>query len=140
VFRRAGARNVTWLWTVSHSNTSFIARYWPGSKYVGWVGLDGYFARPQASFHTVFGPALHTVRQLTDDPVLLSEVGVGQVSNPAADITSLFTGVRQFHLLGLVYYDVDQQQLSTHQNWRLEGRPAELQAFRRGARQLLAGR
>lgn len=134
VFRRAGAKNVTWLWTASHSHPNRYRSYWPGAKYVGWVGLDGYIASPGASFKSTFGTAIADVRKLTRKPVLLSETAVGpETHKQAADIVSLFAGVKQHHLLGLVYYDVDQHDPPTHQDWRLEGHPKLLRAFRRGA-------
>ena len=46
LFRKTGARNVTWLWTVNIMHTggtiAHPAPWWPGNKYVTWVGLDGY--------------------------------------------------------------------------------------------------
>src|ERR1700722_1947534 len=41
IFRSAGARNVTWLWTVNIIDTKTgipaPGQWWPGSKYVTWV-------------------------------------------------------------------------------------------------------
>ena len=49
VFRRQGADNVTWLWTVNIIHTRggipSPAPWWPGSSYVTWVGIDGYFLK-----------------------------------------------------------------------------------------------
>ena len=44
-----GAENVTWLWTVNiieKRPAAFPAPgpWWPGSSYVTWVGIDGYYA------------------------------------------------------------------------------------------------
>jgi mannan endo-1,4-beta-mannosidase len=131
VFRRAGAKNVIWLWTVSHTAPQRYGAYWPGNKYVTWVGIDGYMASPGASFKNVFGSAVTAVRRLTSKPVLLAEVGVSpRTHRQIADIRSLFAGVKQYHLLGLVYYDVDQDGAHVHQDWRLEGHESLLRAFR----------
>ncbi len=140
VFRRVGANNVTWLWTISHSNTTYIRSYWPGASYVDWVGIDGYLSAPADTFDSIFGPALRVVRGLTRAHVLLSEVAVGpNTTHAVADIISIFAGIRKLHLIGLVYFDVDQRQPPVHQNWRLEGHRAELAAFHRMALQLLNG-
>jgi mannan endo-1,4-beta-mannosidase len=137
LFRSVGAKNVVWLWTASHSDAKRLRSYWPGSKYVTWVGIDGYFGGRSASFKSVFGTALAAARRLARKPILLSETGVGPLTNrQAADIVSLFAGVKSYHLLGLVYFDVDQHDPPTRQDWRLEGHPALLNAFRRGARLL----
>jgi hypothetical protein len=51
VFRQQGADNVTWLWTVNvmrkRGNVPSPApSWWPGSSYVNWVGIDGYYNKP----------------------------------------------------------------------------------------------
>jgi len=131
VFRAAGARNVTWLWTVNVIQKTIgvpsPARWWPGSGYVNWVGIDGYFLRPSWKFAALFGPTIKAVRALTLDPVLISETGATQAAGKAAKITNLFAGVRAYGLLGLVWFDADK-----HRDWRLAG-PAAVSAFRRGA-------
>jgi len=134
VFRQQGAGNVTWLWTVSRDadGTGPLKDYWPGASYVNWVGIDGYYFEGSQSFRGLFGPAIHAVRALTRDPVFLSEVGVGQVAGRASKISGLFAGIRENHLLGLLWFDVAQHGGFYHQDWRLEGHPAAMAAFRRG--------
>ena len=48
LFRDQGANDVTWLWTLQadEPGTGPIASWWPGAKYVTWVGMDGYYYRP----------------------------------------------------------------------------------------------
>lgn len=140
LFRTEGAGNVTWLWTVSHDtrNTKPIRDYWPGDRYVGWVGVDGYYFRRADTFRSVFGRKLRQVRRLTRKPVLLSEAGIGQVAGQARDLPRLFAGVAREHLLGMVWYDVAQHDGLYHQDWRLEGHPAALAAYHRGMRRLIA--
>lgn len=139
VFRAAGADNVTWLWTVNHvtPGSPDPAPWWPGAKYVTWVGVDGYYSSPSDTFGGVFGSALADVRALTSKPVLLSETGIGQVAGQAAKLPNMLAGVHNDHLLGLVWFDVAQNGSPTHQDWRLEGHPAAVTVFRRGVRQLL---
>ena len=51
LFRRRGAENVTWLWTVNviddtrGGSIANPAKWWPGSSYVTWVGIDGYYLK-----------------------------------------------------------------------------------------------
>ena len=71
VFRAAGARNITWLWTVNvtgSSRAAGIAPWWPGSNYVTWVGIDGYFYGMSQTFESLFGPTITAVRTLTSAP------------------------------------------------------------------------
>jgi hypothetical protein len=132
--RSAGARQVTWLWTISHNGTAPAQPYWPGGSYVSWVGIDGYFEQPSDTYASVFGSAVATIRSFTGKPILLSEVGVGPgTGRKPQDIAAVFNGIREQHLLGSVWFDVDQHGSSLRQDWRLEGDQAALAAFRQGA-------
>lgn len=70
---------------------------------------------------------------LTTKPVLLSETSIGPIAGQARYIPDLFAGISQYHLRGLVWFDVAQHDPPVHQNWRLEGNPAAVAAFRRAA-------
>jgi len=129
--RADGATQVTWLWTISHNGDAPVQRYWPGASYVTWVGIDGYFEKPSDTYASVFGTAVATVRGFTSKPILLSEVGVGpDTGRKPQDITALFTGLEDQHLLGAVWFDVDQRGGLRDQDWRLEGDEDALAAFR----------
>ena len=131
IFRRRGADNVTWLWTVSRVLSQGPMRsYWPGAGYVNWVGIDGYYSRRRDTFRTVFVPALRAVRQFTDKPVLVSESAIGQRAGQARRIPNLLAGILRHHLRGLVWFDVRQQGGLSRQDWRLEGHRRALAAFR----------
>ena len=141
LFRDQGAGNVTWLWTINAtlSSTGPISAWWPGARYVTWVGVDGYYYRPRDSFASVFAPTLRQVRALTGKPVLLSETAVGPAAGQPAKIGNLFAGMRRSGALGLVWFDNTQHDGIYHQDWRLEGRPAATAAFRAGVARQLAG-
>jgi mannan endo-1,4-beta-mannosidase len=137
VFRSQGARNVIWLWTIHHEYGSIrvVKQYWPGKRYVTWVGIDGYFEQPSDTYYNVFGGTVQGIRKFTWKPILLSEAGAGpDTGRQAKDITALFAGIRRQHLLGLVWFDVDQQDGVRHQDWRLENNPVALRAFRTAMR------
>src|ERR1022692_4180609 len=80
VFRQQGADNVTWLWTINVINRRGgippPAPWWPGSSYVTWIGIDGYYLKPSWTFAPLFGPTIKAVRALTLDPILISETSV----------------------------------------------------------------
>jgi hypothetical protein len=129
--RAAGGAQVTWLWTISHRGSAPIRPYWPGAAYVSWVGIDGYFEQPGDTYGSVFGSAVAQVRGFTGKPILLSEVGVGPgTGKKPQDIAALFNGIRAQHLLGSVWFDVDQHGGVLYQDWRLEGDEAAVTAFR----------
>ena len=139
LFQRQGATNVTWLWTINRGGgpTGPVQDWWPGARYVNWVGIDGYYFRKGDNFDGLFGPTIRAVRHLTSDPVFLSEIGIGQITGQGVGITNLFAGIRKYHLLGLLWFDVSQHQGIYHQDWRLEGHAAALAAFRTGVMALM---
>ena len=138
LFRADGADNVTWLWTINRdtSGTGRLATWWPGRKYVNWVGIDGYYTSPNDTFYTVFGHTIRQVRKVTKDPVLLSETAVGPSAVRSAKIFDLFRGLAKDKTLGLVWFDMQSDHGVINQDWRLEGNPPAEYAFRLGARYL----
>ena len=146
VFRQQHASNATWLWTVSHTaDVAILRSYWPGPSYVDWVGIDGYYRAPSASYGSVFGGAVDAVRQVTRKPILVAETAVADsVNRQPQDILQLFRGVKRQHLLGLVWFDRDQLGGSRDQpagtaaaNWRLEGDQPAVRAFNTAVRDYL---
>ncbi len=135
VFRQQGADNVTWLWVMNIGRFRMLPGLYPGASYVTWIGVTGYLSRPGDTFSSVLEPTISYVRQLAPGkPVILDETGVAPGSDRPAQISDLFAGVRAMHLLGLLYFDIDQTGGQYKQDWRLEGNPAALAAFRRAAR------
>ena len=88
---------------------------------------------PSDTFGSVFGPTISQARVLTHKPVLLSETAVGPVAGQAAKIGSLFAGMRQYQTLGLVWFDIAQDDGVYHQDWRIENSREAQAAFRHGA-------
>jgi mannan endo-1,4-beta-mannosidase len=142
IFHSEGADNVTWLWTINQDRpgTGPIASWWPGAKYVTWVGIDGYYFRPSDSFATVFGTTIGQVRALTGKPILLSETAVGPRAGQFTKIGDLFIGMRQYRTLGLVWFDKVQNDGIYHQDWRIENDPQADAAFRLGLTELKLAR
>jgi mannan endo-1,4-beta-mannosidase len=132
VFRQQDAHNVTWMWTVNViDKTTHIpspAAWWPGSSYVTWVGIDGYYLKSSWTFAPLFGPTIKAVHALsrTPIPILISETGAPAAYQPAK-IADLFAGVRAYGLLGFVWFDADHGE-----DWGLNT-PAAIAAFRRAA-------
>jgi len=135
LFRALGARNVTWLWTVNIVNDTQRGKiprpapWWPGSAYVNWVGIDGYYLKPSWQFAPLFGPTIGAVRQLTDDPILIAETGAVASAGQPAKLADLFAGVRAYGLLGFVWFDATN---SKYVDFSLVGAAADA-AFRSGA-------
>lgn len=131
MFRMLSVRNVTWMWTVNviHAQRGIPSpvQWWPGGSYVNWVGMDGYYYDPSWTFSTLFGPTIAAVRELTHDPILISETAAAPAAAQPAKIADLFAGVHLYNLLGFVWFDV-----SRTEQWSLSSRAA-IAAFHRGA-------
>jgi hypothetical protein len=136
VFRQQGADNVTWLWTVQADgpHTGPVQDWWPGSSYVTWVGVDGYYYRPTDTFSTVFGKTIDQVRTFAKAPVLLSETAVSPAADPFPKIQDLFRGVTSYNTLGLVWFDRKQKGNIYHQDWRLEDNGLAKESFQLGVK------
>jgi mannan endo-1,4-beta-mannosidase len=132
LFDHQGAQNVTWLWTINSDRpgTGPIQSWWPGSKYVTWIGVDGYYFRPSDTFAGVFGHTIDQVRKFTRKPVLLSETAVGPAAGQFTKIENLFNGMGQYKTLGLVWFDKDRHGSIFRQDWRIEGNAVAQAVFR----------
>jgi len=132
MFRQQGADKVTWLWTVNVIDTAAgipsPAPWWPGSSYVNWVGIDGYYFKSAWTFASLFGPTITAVRMLTLQPIFVSETGAAPAAGKPAKITDLFAGIHSYGLLGFVWFNANQRR-----DWRLNS-PAAIAAFARGAK------
>ena len=134
LFRTLGATNVTWLWTVNiinHTHGEAIPRpdqWWPGSSYVNWVGIDGYYLKPSWKFAPLFGPTITAVRRLTQDPILVAETGAVAAAGQPAKIADLFAGIHDYGLLGFVWFNATN---SSNQSFGITT-PAARAAFRQG--------
>lgn len=136
VFRAVGATNVTWMWTVNiiDSNPPIPdpSPWWPGSSYVNWVGIDGYYYQSTQEFAQVFGPTIVDVRALTGDPIFIAETGAGPNTGQPAKINDLFAGLRSYGLLGLLWFDKNTQ----GRIWRINN-PGAFAAFGQDAKAFL---
>ena len=145
LFTAAGARNVTWCWDANTWDPALAGHapnygigpprlWWPGARYVDWVGLDAYYARPTDTFRTVFQYPLRALHGIAHKPVLIAETAAAAGPWQARQIRTLFSGLRRTNVIGAVWFDG-----KGRYNWRLEGHPAAIAAFRAGARSLHNG-
>ncbi len=140
IFRESGDFNVTWLWVINGlaPGEAPIRAWWPGSKYVDWVGVDAYYVQPAQVFSKVFEPTFAAVRKLTRKPILIAETGIGPAAGQAAKLPDLFAGIeRTKNLRGFVYFDQYQNRGTYHQDWQIDNNPLALAAFGNGAKKYL---
>lgn len=134
VFSQAGASNAIWVWTVNRDSSRAAVSpdhlWWPGSRYVSWVGINGKYPREIDTFSSVFGASLTSIRALTRKPILLTETGIDTERSRPAQIRNLFRGMtRNPQIIGMVWFNLR----ATHGNWRLQGDPSSDTEFRQAA-------
>jgi beta-mannanase len=124
VFQQQGVQNVAFVWNPSvHMDA---AAYYPGSKYVDWIGADGYDRSHlgAAAFSKEFG-AFYAEWQGQGKPMLVGETGATTVDQAQyiegmeADLPTLYSGIK-----AVVYWDA----VGSDANWVLQG--SGLTAFR----------
>jgi Glycosyl hydrolase family 26 len=140
IFEEQHATNVIWSFDPSHQyqqlpKKSHLAatpagKWYPGSKYVDIIGLDGYLGLnnkglPQ-SFGGIFGFQINNLKKF-DKPIYLAETAVSPGPHAAAQIADLFAGIKANHLAGLVWFDA----VGKH-DYRLGINNAEDVAYKKG--------
>jgi glycosyl hydrolase family 26 len=121
---------VTWMWQPSaiHFTTPDPVPWFPGSKYVNIIGLDGYFVLPADNFDVIFGKTIKLLHAATTVPIMVGETSIGWFTGHAQlDMRRLFRGIRSFRLKGLVWFNINQRSSSIyHEDWRIQDRPGLL--------------
>jgi beta-mannanase len=137
VFAAEGARNVVWIWCVNvrAEGTAAFADLYPGDDAVDWVALDGYnggTALPWGGWRTpeqVFGTSLDDLRELSQRPLVITEVGSAeQGGSKATWIRQLFELAAEEDVRGLIWFQYDKET-----DWRVQSTPEAATAFRREA-------
>ena len=108
VFRKQGAYNVTWLWTMNvlGNETVPLSAYWPGAAYVDWVGIDGYYMYRSDTYSSVFGSTITAIQSFAaGEPVIISETAIGPPGTEPSQIENMYAGIRSYGDLGLIWFD-----------------------------------
>lgn len=141
----AASRLLTFMWQPSamHTSTPSPRPYWPGSRYVELIGLDGYYYHATDTFHVIFDRTITMLRQISPrTKIMIGETAVGpMIGHQARGIRNLFAGIKRRKLAGLIWFNRNQLSLHFaarkrvyHQDWRLQDHPAAVRAFIDGLR------
>lgn len=136
----AASRLLTFMWQPSaiHTSTPSPRPYWPGARYVGLIGLDGYYYHSTDTFHVIFDRTIGMLRKLSPKTkIMIGETAVGPVTGHQVwGIKNLFAGIKRRNLAGLIWFNRNQSGLNYaaskrvyHQDWRLQDQPKALRAF-----------
>jgi mannan endo-1,4-beta-mannosidase len=115
---------VTWVWCVNAESTADVTLqdYYPGDSMVDWVGVDGFNWGTSQSWsdwqlpEEVFGDAVETVREFTDSPLVIPEVGCSSATDSgdgehrkAAWIEAAFDFFAAEQVTFVGWFDVDKE-------------------------------
>lgn len=134
------SRLLTFMWQPSamHTSTPSPRPYWPGTRYVELIGLDGYYYHPTDTFHVIFDRTISMLRKLSPKTrIMIGETAVGpRIGHQVRGIYDLFAGIRHRKLAGLIWFNRNQAGLHYvprkrvyHQDWRLQDHPGAMRAF-----------
>ena len=128
VFAAANVTNVIWVWTINRAMHA-PHLWWPGKKYVNWIGISGYYRHPDDRWAHVFHSTLANVAKFSSKPILIAEAAVGPFRRRARMISNFFAGLKRHRkLLGFTWFD-----LNKSENWQLEGDRPAVAAFKKAA-------
>ena len=134
IFRSVGADNVGWAWTpnVDGGGQYPFPRFYPGNKWVDWVGLDGFNWASRGewqSFTDIFGSSYDTLSRMTSRPMIVAETGSSQTGgDKAAWVSSaLSKEIPQFSRIRAVVWFSDRV---GDVDFRVDSSQASLRAFR----------
>jgi len=140
VFAAQGANNVVWVWSPNNESVpadpwNAVGNYYPGDKYVDWVGVDGYNWGTSESWSswTSFTQLFSNFydKYSSSKPIMVAETATvsaggskpGWIDGAATAMKSQFPDIAAF-----VYFDAPT-------SWLLAGEPAATQAFTQLAHQ-----
>ncbi|WIM99172.1 glycosyl hydrolase [Actinoplanes oblitus] len=134
IFQEQDATNVAWVWSPNwnswpRTDWNVYASYYPGDKYVDWVGVSGYNLEGERP-GTLYDPIYRAYAKRK--PIILSEIGaVDHGGSTKADWIAEFSRyMRTRPKIGaVVWFDTD-----THpgyaERWRIDTDSASLAAFK----------
>jgi beta-mannanase len=130
LFRDMGATNALWVWSpniLRGASSTTIAQFWPGPEYVDVVGMTGFGVRESHPEQT-FGPTLAAIRQLTDKPILLAEIGAEAGTGKSQWVGAFGEWLSQHDdVIGFVWY---QRRFNDIEDWRFDDTAENLALFK----------
>ncbi|GAB3021891.1 hypothetical protein GCM10011376_20920 [Nocardioides flavus (ex Wang et al. 2016)] len=140
VFRRAGARNVRWSWSVNvpYPGSTPIASLYPGDAFVDRVGLDGYnwgTTQPWStwqSFGDLVGPGVAELRAISSRPVNVDETAAP--ARGGGDKAAWIAGMWDWLAAHREVRGVTWFSLRKEVDWRVDSSRRTLAVWARGAR------
>lgn len=136
IFERLGADNVSWVWCPNENSSGRFPfrQYYPGDRWVDWVGLDGFnwsISRRWHTFGEIFAASYDSLVEMTQRPVMIVETGTWETGGSKAEWVSdaLLRELPQYqNVRAFLWWSVD----DPRGDLRVDSSPAALQAVREG--------
>lgn len=130
-----GVENVKWGWDVNSNSVpdtpaNAISNYYPGSKYVDYVGVDGFnFGDPWQTHSEIFGPALEQLKTYKK-PIYIFSMACAQGPQKAVWIADALEKIKSDpDIAGWIWFNENKEQ-----NWLIDSDANSLNAFKSGIR------
>ena len=146
--RAKGATNVIWVfhamnYSIPQDYWNYVDQYYPGSKYVDWIGLSVYGQQYVDDHWSPFPPLLEwpytEVCQLDPNkPIMLSEWGCGEFQkygSKAQFVADAFDTMKKDYprlKAAIFWHERWQNEDGTDSNLRVNSSPESLEAYRNG--------
>ncbi len=136
IFKAEGTANATWVWCPdSGADIDTLRELYPGDSYVDWVCMDGYNDGNDQwrSFATTIGPTYENLREITDKPQMIAEIGSAEKGGSKANwitdaysyqLPNNFPAIR-----AILWFNVNQEKETVGIDWRIESSTASQHAF-----------
>lgn len=137
IFTQRSVTNAVWVWcpnNVDSQGEPTAMQYYPGDKYVDWVGVDGYNWGTSDSDHTwetfydVF-KEIYSKISATGKPVIIGEMASDEAGGEKAGwISEIFPTLKDKFpaIKAVVWFDVDKER-----HWQINSSPKALDAYRK---------
>jgi hypothetical protein len=136
IFSRAGATNVTWLWSpnVPYTGSTPLSQLYPGAKYVDVVGLDGYNWGTSQTWSSwvspqdLFDAGLSQLRSVAPrKPIVIAETASAEAGGSKPDWIAQFVAYldAQPDVTSFVWFDIIKET-----DWRIDSTQESAAAFR----------
>ncbi len=146
IFHDEKANNVKWVFSAnvvwgSRTVTSDILPYYPGTRYVDVVGLDGYnfgdnYSRKHTwqSYQQVFQSSLNGMKKhFKGKPLWITEIGCADGARKAAWIQDFFQHFNADPAIRVFVWFNENKQYAGEPNWRFDSDGDSLKKFRQWA-------
>ncbi len=131
LFHSQGAENVKFVWSPNYhiSDLKILEKYYPGSEYVDWIGMDGW-GFPGYSFDDIFYDLYKTIVEhpeiFGDKDIMIGEFAAKEGDYKALWIQDAFNKIKTKYkkIKAFYWFNVDKEY-----NWKVDSSQASLEAF-----------